>query len=123
MTSVRRRFGRFDRQLPVQIEANGETFTGETVNVGLGGLYIRTAFDAAFDTPVQVRLELPQPPMTVECQGRVMWSRATGERTEGVGIAFDTLRPIDVWGLLQYFNLSSTATREPAPVDPSDDGF
>jgi uncharacterized protein (TIGR02266 family) len=123
MTSVRRRFGRFDRQLPVQIEAGGETFSGETVNVGLGGLFIRTAFDAAFDTTVQVRLELPQPAMTVECQGRVMWSRATGERTEGVGIAFDTLRPIDVWGLLQYFNLSSKATREPAPVDSSDDGF
>ena len=31
---------------------------------------------------------------------------------EGIGIAFDALRPIDVWGLLQYFNLSSKASRD-----------
>ena len=117
MSSVRRRFGRFERQLPVVIEASGQAFSGETVNIGLGGLCARTAFSAAFDTPVVVRFSLPEPPMDIECHGKVMWSQATGDKTETLGVSFETLRPLDVWGLLQYFNASSKA---PAAVTLSD---
>jgi len=117
MSSVRRRFGRFERQLPVVIEAAGRAFSGETVNIGLGGLCARTAFSAAFDTPVVVRFSLPEPPMDIECHGKVMWSQATGDTTETLGVSFETLRPLDVWGLLQYFNASSKA---PAAVTLSD---
>lgn len=112
MSTVRRRFGRFDRELPVTLTAGETTTTGVTVNIGLGGVYVMAALDAPFDTPVSLKLDLPQPHMTVEAKGRVMWSRATGEQAEGIGIAFEALRPIDVWGLLQYFNLSSKASRE-----------
>ena len=113
MSTVRRRFGRFDRELPVTLTVGGRSASGTTVNIGLGGVFILAAIDAPFDTLVELSLELPQPRMTVEAKGRVMWSRATGERADGIGIAFESLRPIDVWGLLQYFNLSSKATREP----------
>lgn len=112
MSTVRRRFGRFDRELPVAVTIGETTTEGVTVNIGLGGVFVRAAVDAPFDTPVTVRLELPQPRMTVEAKGRVMWSRSTGDHGEGLGVAFDALRPIDVWGLLQYFNLSSKATRD-----------
>lgn len=112
MSTVRRRFGRFDRELPVTLTVGEKTATGVTVNIGLGGVFVMAAVDADFDAPVSLKLELPQPKMTVEAKGRVMWSRATGERAEGIGIAFDALRPIDVWGLLQYFNLSSKASRD-----------
>lgn len=117
MSTVRRRFGRFDRELPISVTIEGKSVDGVTVNIGLGGVYIMADIDAPFDTPVSVRLVLPQPPMTVEVLGKVMWSRSTGERSEGMGIAFDALRPIDVWGLLQYFNLSSKASREQVLAD------
>lgn len=120
MSTVRRRFGRFDRELPVTLTVAGTTTTGVTVNIGLGGVYVMAPLDAGFDAQVAVTLELPQPPMTVQATGRVMWSRATGERAEGIGIAFESLRPIDVWGLLQYFNLSSKASRDDV-LQPQDD--
>jgi hypothetical protein len=113
MSTVRRRFGRFDRELPVKLTVGEHTVSGVTVNIGLGGVFVMADLEPAFDAPVSVALELPQPRMTVLAQGRVMWSKATGEAGAGIGVAFDALRPIDVWGLLQYFNLSSKATRDP----------
>jgi len=118
MSTVRRRFGRFDRELPVTLTIGDRSASGKTVNIGLGGVFVEAAIDAAFDAVVEVSLELPQPRMSVKAQGRVMWSRSTGEREGGIGIAFDALRPIDVWGLLQYFNLSSKASREQVIHDP-----
>ena len=121
MSTVRRRFGRFDRALPVTLTIGEASASGKTVNIGLGGVFVLAELDAPFDAAVHIKLELPQPRMTVEANGRVMWSRATGDREGGIGVAFESLRPIDVWGLLQYFNLSSKASREQVIHDEPDE--
>ncbi len=102
---ARRRFGRFDRVLSVQIELDGDSHPGESVNIGLGGLLVRT--DGAFEygQKVTIRMTVPNPAQDVEAGATVMW-RKPGD-TPTIGLAFDALRPIDVWALLQYFNLSS----------------
>jgi hypothetical protein len=104
---VRRRFGRFERALPVELSYGGDVRSATTINLGLGGMQIESEADVAFDTPVVCRFEVPVPPQAVEAGGRVLWSRRAETGGWAVGIAFDALRPIDVWALLQYFNLSS----------------
>ncbi len=98
---VRRRFGRFDRVLQVEIDESA----GETVNIGLGGLLVRTDGAFEFGQRVTVKMDVPKPAQQVEAGATVMWCRSEGPPT--IGLAFDALRPIDVWALLQYFNLSS----------------
>jgi hypothetical protein len=82
MSTVRRRFGRFDRELPVTLtvgEHHG--LTGVTVNIGLGGVFVMAAVDAGVRRAgLASKLELPQPKHDgSKRKGRVMWSRATGE--------------------------------------------
>jgi len=113
MSTVRRRFGRFDRELPLKLTVGDQTVSGVTVNIGLGGVFLMADIEPPFDALVTVEIELPETDMTVVAQGRVVWSKATGEPHAGIGIAFEALRPIDVWGLLRYFNLSSRLTRDP----------
>lgn len=99
MQSTRRRFGRFERTMPVELSLSGNMFTCDTVNLGLGGMLVDTERSAPLGTPISVRLEVPEPRHTVEIDGSVAWSRPGG-----LGIAFDALRPIDVWALLRFFN-------------------
>jgi hypothetical protein len=107
MSRTRRRFGRFDRALPVELTYGSDVRSATTINLGLGGMQVEADADVAFDTPVVCRFEVPAPPQSVEAGGRVLWSRRAESGGWALGIAFDALRPIDVWALLQYFNLSS----------------
>ncbi len=121
MSSVRRNFGRFDRELAVTLQIEGAASQGTTVNIGLGGLFVRSSVGATFGATLAFSLSLPTPDMTIEATGKVMWSRPLGDGSFGIGLAFDALRPIDVWGLLQYFNLSSRVAGEP-PMSEGDEG-
>lgn len=102
---ARRRFGRFDRALSINIELDGDRHPGETVNIGLGGLLVRTGGAFEYGQRVVVRMSVPNPAQEVEAGATVMWRK--GGEVPTIGLAFDALRPIDVWALLQYFNLSS----------------
>jgi hypothetical protein len=116
MSQPRRRFGRFEREVPVSIVVEGAAAEAQTVNIGLGGMAVRTDLTPAYDSDVEFRIELPQPQMTVQARGKVLWSRDTGAEGGTVGISFEALRPIDVWALLQYFTASSAGTEEQAVI-------
>jgi len=126
MSTARRRFGRFQRRLPVEFSVGSTIHSGVTENLGLGGMLIETNADGAFDAPVEFELKLPKPKAEVRAHGRVLWSRSAGGVSTGLGISFEALRPIDVWALLQYFNLSSAEEDVPdeemAFLDPAPEG-
>ncbi len=103
--ATRRRFGRFARELDVEIGRNGDTYAGKTENIGLGGLLIHTDAPLEFGERVTITMEVPDPAQRVEASATVVWKRR--DDSLAAGLAFDALRPIDVWALLQYFNLSS----------------
>jgi hypothetical protein len=63
---------------------------------------------------------VPSQRQTVEAAGRILWSRPGTSDRYALGVSFDALRPIDVWALLQYFNLSTradAASTPPAVID------
>ena len=105
MSQARRRFGRFERELVVEIGFGDHSYNARTTDIGLGGVSINTSLCPDFGTVLELRISVPQPLQVVEASGKVMWVKPGSPNS--VGLAFEALRPIDVWALLQYFNLSS----------------
>ncbi len=56
-----------------------------TLNIGKGGIAIRTMSPLAVDTPVSVKFRLPGAKTSIEASGRVAWS----DRKAGMGIQFE----------------------------------
>ncbi len=105
MSQARRRFGRFERELVVEVGFEGQSHIARTVDIGLGGVSVLTSAEPQFGDVLELRISVPQPAQIVEAEGKVMWVKPGSPNN--VGLAFEALRPIDVWALLQYFNLSS----------------
>jgi uncharacterized protein (TIGR02266 family) len=79
-TSARRAIG-----VPVTYRS-GDTLAGAiTLDVGKGGLGIRTISPLAKGTAVHVRFRLPGGPGEIDASGRVAWS----DRKVGMGVQFD----------------------------------
>ena len=102
MPESRRRFGRFECRLPVEISVAGQTQATETINLSLGGMLVATDLAADFGAEVEFRLHIPAPAHVVQARGSLMWSHVEGK--PALGVSFEALRPLDVWALLQYFN-------------------
>lgn len=111
MSEGRRRFGRFACQLPVDLVVGGATQSTHTVNLSLGGMLVGTDLEAPFGAEVEFRLHVPKPAHVVQARGTVMW--ASGEGKPALGVAFDALRPLDVWALLRYFSEVGEAAEAP----------
>ncbi len=103
----RRKFGRFHRVLSVELSVVGEMKLVHTENLSIGGMLVTTDQAAAFGDEVEFRLHLPDPAHAIQARGSVMWAHPGS-----MGVAFESLRPLDVWALLQYFT-RSTAAGEP----------
>ena len=77
--------------IPVSFRA-GQTIAGAlTLNIGKGGLAIRTMSPLAPDTPLHLKFRLPGGGADIEVSGRVAWS----DRKVGMGIQFDGMEDRD----------------------------
>lgn len=81
----RRSSARVTLGIPVSYRA-GQTIAGAlTLNVGKGGLGVRTMSPLAAGSAVQIKFRLPSGTADIEATGRVAWSN----RQVGMGIQFD----------------------------------
>jgi len=66
-------------------------------NVTNGGLFIRTDNPLPLDTPIQLRMRLPEETEDIEVDGRVVWTFVKGSKKaflpKGMGIQFVNMRP------------------------------
>jgi uncharacterized protein (TIGR02266 family) len=77
--------------IPVSYRS-GQTIAGAlTLNLGKGGLAIRTMSPLPPDTPVHVKFRLPGTGQDIEGEGRVAWS----DRRVGMGIQFEKIEAAD----------------------------
>ena len=75
----------------VQVDAFSDPLTGRTANVSKGGLFLTLRDPLPVGSLVRFRLQLGDPPTTVEGTGEVVWIRAHGEgpnRPAGIGVQF-----------------------------------
>lgn len=113
MSEERRRFSRLPCTLPVRITHAGESHECQTRDLGMGGMSIDTELVLDFGALVDFELSLPTTGMTVRGSGEVRWGRASGTDSRGLGVAFGSLKPIDVWCLIQHFKALEAETGEP----------
>ena len=73
-------------------------FEGETRNVSLGGMFVRTSATLPFGAQVRIRFRLPSLKEDTEVSATVRWTTP-----EGVGVQFGSLRAMEVWALNQLF--------------------
>jgi uncharacterized protein (TIGR02266 family) len=94
---------RYERQLDVEVVADGKKHTSRTVNISLGGLFLDSATPLELGVTVQLRFQLPTQPEAVEVSGDVRWVVKKEGAHSGIGIRFQGLRARDVWALNQFF--------------------
>jgi uncharacterized protein (TIGR02266 family) len=77
--------------VPVSFRAGNTIAAATTLDVGKGGVAIRTMSPLAKGTEVEVRFRLPGRSAEIEALGRVAWS----DRKVGMGVQFERLQPND----------------------------
>ena len=88
----------FDRRLNVRVPLgvpvsykSGQTIaTAVTLNLGRGGLAVRTLNPLSLGVPVELKFRLPGK-TEIEVRGRVVWS----DRKVGMGVQFERVSPAD----------------------------
>ncbi|HVZ71827.1 MAG TPA: PilZ domain-containing protein [Polyangia bacterium] len=98
---------RYERQLDVEVVADGKKITSKTVNISLGGLFLDSNAPLEIGATVQLRFVLPTQPEAVEVAGDVRWVVKKEGAHSGIGIRFQGLRARDVWALNQFFQSST----------------
>ena len=98
---------RYERQLDVEVTAEGKKHMSRTVNISLGGLFLDSAAPLELGATVQLRFQLPTQPEAVEVAGDVRWVVKREGSHSGIGIRFQGLRARDVWALNQFFQTSA----------------
>ena len=72
--------------------------SGVSVNVSLGGMFIRAAEPPPFHSTVRLRFRIPALRQDTNVDAHVRWIEEGG-----FGVQFIGLRAIEVWGLNQLF--------------------
>jgi len=83
----RRASARVTLGIPVAYRAGQAIASALTLNIGKGGLAIRTMTPIAAETRIQIKFRLPGRAADIEVDGRVAWS----DRRTGMGIQFETI--------------------------------
>jgi len=90
--SERRRFRRLAVQCGCWLEQDDACIYGTTVDLGLGGLFLRTALPLEPGSVVDVHLRLDGVDAPVVARGRIVWAvPVSGGSRPGVGVQFDDI--------------------------------
>lgn len=90
----RRRHRRVVTRARCWIERDSVTLYGRVVDIGEGGLFLRTAVSLLAGTPVEIHVAPEGTEEKIRAKGTVAWSglRTDGaKRTSGIGIAFESV--------------------------------
>jgi uncharacterized protein (TIGR02266 family) len=75
--------------IPIQYRFGNTIATALTLNLGQGGIAIRTASPLDCGTSIKVRFRLPGSRQEIEAEGRIAWS----DRRIGMGVRFESVHP------------------------------
>ncbi len=96
--------------LKIEISLHSETnfFTGFSVNISTGGVFVSTHVPAKVGEKVPISFQLPNSPKTIETIGVVKWYREYNpvypETPPGMGIMFEGLSKEDEMIIDEYIN-------------------
>jgi uncharacterized protein (TIGR02266 family) len=93
----RRRFERLALHCGCWLEAEAITVYGRTIDIGRGGLFLRTAVRMPRGSSVEVRLQLPGRIDELSASGTVVWAGNVDGRM-GVAVEFSEARDQEALG-------------------------
>ena len=94
----RRSYERFPVEVSVDFVSEHNFFTGFSLNVSEGGLFVATHVVRPVGSRLEIRLALPDAPEPLELQTEVRWVRdhnADSESSPGLGLRFMHLSKVD----------------------------
>jgi uncharacterized protein (TIGR02266 family) len=96
---------RYDRELSVDVSFDGQSQTGRSLNISLGGMFVECVRTLPIGAAVALRFKVPTQPEPIEVTGDVRWIVPPGPSSEqvGIGVRFQGLRARDVWALNRFF--------------------
>jgi uncharacterized protein (TIGR02266 family) len=100
---LRRADRRYERRIDIEFSYEGQSHSGHTRNLSLGGVFIETDVVLPFGARLQVRFRLPTQTEWIEVEGQVRWCD-TSDEVRGMGVRFEGLRARDVWALNKFFH-------------------
>lgn len=91
----RRRAGRSDLQVPLQIKRGGETHVALTENIGVGGLFVATSNPGRVGEEISVWFKLPGNRIVLFVDAEIRWVRESAvpslrHGARGMGLRFVT---------------------------------
>jgi Tfp pilus assembly protein PilZ len=101
-----RQFKRVKIDLGAELMLEQKTFPITVKDVSLGGAFISSEVSLEMNEEVELRIFLTAVEHVIEVSGRVAWIK----NLEGFGIAFQELKPIDVWALLKETDSGASLT-------------
>ena len=100
---------RYDRELNVDVSFDGQSQTGRSLNLSLGGMFVECVRTLPIGAAVALRFKVPTQPEPIEVPGDVRWivpagsSLGSSSGQVGIGVRFQGLRARDVWALNRFF--------------------
>lgn len=101
-----RQFKRVKIDLGAELMLEQKSFPITVKDISLGGAFISSEISLEMNEEIELRIFLTAVEHVIEVSGRVAWIKSL----EGFGIAFQELKPIDVWALLKETDSGSALT-------------
>ena len=95
----KRKHARVEFETNVTIEVSGQKQAGTTINLSQGGALLSTDMPLEFGQKLSLVIDLPKVKETCCIPSVVRWRNHSS-----VGIQFEVLRAIEVWGIGQLIN-------------------
>ena len=121
MTRERRQFSRITQHFEVRYRVSSELTaawrTGTVINIGAGGMRIRSADAIAPDALVELEIQLPSTRERLALRGCVIWNRLQAAEVIEYGIAFletKSIQQIQIDELVQFLHKSAPGSLPPS---------
>ncbi len=94
MNDIRKQ-SRFEFEADVVVAVDTQKQSGRLHNISRGGTFLTTESPPALGSRIKLLFDMPGLKEQSEIPCIVRWTR----QDKGVGVQFETLKPIEVWGL------------------------
>lgn len=107
MDKEKRKFKRFDAFMTVRFRSQaGQTSDGSGLSKDLSreGMKVNTVEPLRSGDLIDLEIHIPDDAQAVKTTGKVLWSRPSGGRSEGMdyGLTFLSIDPVDKFRVLDY---------------------
>ena len=117
MTRERRQFPRITQPFEIRYRVTGELTTawhvGMIINIGAGGMRIRSAETIPPDTLIDLEIQLPSTRERLALRGRMIWNQVQAADVVEYGIEFlepDPVQQIQIDQLVQFLHKGARGT-------------